>query len=249
MTRIQRSILAVALILLAGGLRPAPARDLTLLASRWPPYVEDILPGQGLALSIVREAFRRGGHTVRFDIKPWSRSLEGALLGVYEGLATAWHSKQRAGELAYSAPYLTNEIRFVARADRNLRVDSLRDLRGMRIGIVRDYAYGEPLDSADYVIKVPSNALLENLLRVVNRKIDVTLDDARVVRWQIDNFLANGRKRLALLDPPYRTRKLFVAIHRTVPDHARLLSDFNRGLASMKNDGTYRKILEQFNAY
>jgi polar amino acid transport system substrate-binding protein len=247
--RFWRIALCAALGLLAGAVQPALARELTLLAGRWPPYVEESLPGQGLALSIVREAFRRGGHTVRFDIKPWSRSLEGTLLGVYEGLATAWHSEQRAEELAYSAPYLTNEIRFVALADRRLRVRSLRDLTGMRVGIVRDYAYGEPLDSADYVVKVESNHLLQNLLMLVNQRIDVTLDDTRAIRWQLDNFLVHSRKRLVLLDPPYRTRKLFVAINRDVPDHRRILSDFNRGLTSMKKDGTYQRILEQFDAH
>ncbi|HHB11924.1 MAG TPA: transporter substrate-binding domain-containing protein [Chromatiales bacterium] len=244
-----RNLLFALLTLLTAALGPARAREITLLAGRWPPYVEESLPGQGLALSIVREAFRRGGHTVKFDIKPWSRSLEGTLLGVYEGLAAAWHSQQRARELAYSAPYLVNEIRFAALAERPLKVDSLRDLTGMRVGVVRDYAYGEPLDSADYVVKVPANHLLQNLLRLVNRQIDMTLDDTRAIRWQLDNFLVHSKQRIVLLDPPYRTRKLFVAMHRSVPDHKRVLSDFNRGLTAMRKDGTYQQILEQFDAH
>ena len=242
-------ILIAALALLASAVEPALARDIVLLASRWPPYVEEHLPGGGLALSIVREAFRRGGHTAKFDIKPWSRSLEGSLLGVYEGLATAWYSAERSEELAYSAPYLTNEIRFVARADRRLEVKGLRDLTGMRVGIVRDYAYGEPRDTADYVVKVTSNNLLENILRVINRQIDVTLDDTRAIQWQLDNFVVYGKDQVVLLDPPYRTRKLFVAISRGVPDHKQVLSDFNRGLEAMKADGTYQEILEQFDAH
>lgn len=246
--RSSRGLLLAALLLFvwAQGLA---AREIALRASRWPPYVEESLPGQGLALSIVREAFRRSGHTVRFDIRPWTRSLEGTMLGVYEGLATAWYSEPRARELAYSKPYLLNELRFVARAERRIQVHSLRDLAGMRVGVVRDYAYGEPFDSADFFVKVPTNSLLENLMQLVNRRIDLTLDDTRVIRWQLDHFLVHSKEQLQLLDPPYRTRKLFVAVSRELPDHKRILSDFNHGLESMKQDGTYRKLLEQFDAH
>ncbi len=239
----------LSLTLLVAAVGSATAREVSLLASRWPPYVEEGLPGDGLALRIVREALRRSGHALKVDIKPWSRSLEGTLIGVYEGLAAVWHSDVRAKELAYSAPYLVNEIRFAALADRRLSVRSLRDLTGLRVGVVRDYAYGEPLDSADYLVKVPSNHLLQNLVLLTNRQIDVTLDDTRAIHWQLDHFLMHSKDRVVLLDPPYRTRKLFVAISRSVPDHKAILSDFNRGLASMKKDGTYQTIMEQFDVH
>ena len=242
--------LLLALLLVAGlWTGPAFAREIELLAGKWPPYVDERLPGGGLALAIVREAFRRGGHSVRFSIRPWSRGLRGARLGVFEGLAAAWRSSARENELAYSKPYLTNEIRIVTRADRPLTVRSVEDLRGLRLGVVRDYAYGEPFDSADFLDRVSSNALLENLLRVLNGQIDATLDDTRVLQWEIDHRLGPGKQRLKLLDPPLARRGLYVALSRQLPDYQRLLADFNRGLDAMKQDGTYRNLLERYDAY
>ena len=65
---------------------------LRLMANTSPPYSDKTLPEQGLALEIVNHVFAATPYKPDITIDNWSRAVEGASLGVYDGLAAAWYS-------------------------------------------------------------------------------------------------------------------------------------------------------------
>ena len=107
-------------------------KPLRLMANTSPPYADARLPEQGLALEIVRHVFRGTGHEPQFAIESWSRAVEGARLGVYDGLATAWYSPERAQDLLFSEPYLDSELIILKLRGNPRNYRQLSDLAGAR---------------------------------------------------------------------------------------------------------------------
>jgi polar amino acid transport system substrate-binding protein len=221
------------------------AQELKLTAATWPPYIGTGLPNEGLAADIVTTALARAGYRPRLIIEDVGRTIEGTLVGQYDVIASLWHSPQRAEKLAFSEPYLYNQVKFIKRQEANIVFNDLGDLSGAVIGVVKGYAYGEAFEQADQLIKVASNHLIQNLIRVLQDDIDLTLGDQRVLEYEIDNYLGANRTDLEVLPKPLTSNGLHIAVSKTRPDHEKIIADFNRMVAEMRADGTYGRILER----
>ena len=108
------------------------------------------------------------GIAPKITIENWSRALEGARIGVYDGLATAWYSDERAEDLLFSEPYLSSNLIILKRHSDTGRYTDLRQLAGKRLGIRADYAYPVDLTAIPGVILVKENHLIQNLLNLLN---------------------------------------------------------------------------------
>ncbi len=220
----------------------AQAADLKLAASSWPPYTGKDLPGNGLAIAIVRQAFDRAGYSTSVTIESWPRTLKGVKLGIYDVIAAAWYTKERAKSYTFSKPYLSNSMRLIKRKDAKLRIASLADLSGLRVGIVRDYAYGEEFDRAVHFVKIPQNHVIQNLLMLVNGKIDLTVGDELTLRHQIMEFMPSRKDLLEFMPNAIAFKDLHIAVSKRNPQHTKIVTGFNSAFEEMKADGTLEKI-------
>jgi len=225
------------------GASQVQATQLRLVTSVWPPYVAEDEPNGGLAMDIVQSAFERAGYTTDLKIQNWTRNLQGVEIGVYDVVCTIWYTDERARKLAYSEPYLPTEIVFIKRRGGNWAFRSMASLDGLTIGTVYDYAYGQAFDKATNFRKIPQKHLLQNLLKLINGQIDMTLDDRRVLEHDVGEYLSKSADKLEFVSPPLEKRELHIAVSRQTPDHEKIVSDFNSALASMRRDGTYKAIL------
>jgi polar amino acid transport system substrate-binding protein len=239
--------LVAALTLMLGGLVSARADEtLRMAISDWPPYVETTAPSQGLAIEIVRTALDRMGYDMALVDEPWSRTLEGASIGVYDALAAAWYNAQRAGNFLFSEPYLINEIKFIKRRGDPFQFRGMDDLRGRVIGIVKDYAYDDRFDQARGLTRFVNNHVLENLLLMMQGQVDVTLDDERVLRHEINQYMANNRDAFEILPEPFSRRGLCFAMNRQHPKAREIIKAFDAEIREMQADGTFRQILAKY---
>lgn len=226
------------------------ATDLNVVHSgKWPPYADASLPGQGLAVEIVTTALKRAGYTTYMRVDSLDRILEGGALGVYDVFATPWYSDARNQYLDYSEPYLESYIRFIKKKDKKLRYESLDDLKGVMVGTVQDYAYGPEFDQARGIIKIPERNLIQNLLKLTQGRIDLTLDDELVVQYEINSYMPNSMAELEFLAVPLAVRGIHIGVSRENPQHARIVDDFNKAVAAMKKDGSFDAIVAKHNIY
>lgn len=225
---------------------PAAADNtLRMAISDWPPYVETTAPDQGLAIELVRTALERMDYEMELVDEPWSRTLEGATLGVYDALAAAWPNDARAAKFLFSKPYIVNEIKFIKRRGSPFQFRTMDDLKGQVIGIVKDYAYDDRFDHASGLTRFVNNHVLENLLLMLQGQVDVTLDDERVLRHEIAQYMANSRDQFEILPTPFSTKGLCFAMSRQYPKARDLIRAFDAEMAEMRSDGTYDRILEK----
>jgi polar amino acid transport system substrate-binding protein len=227
--------------------RPAAAEQpLRLMANTSPPYADQKLPEQGLALELVRDIFSRTGHTPEITIENWSRAVEGARLGVYDGLAAAWYSGERARDLLYSEPYLRSELIILKRRGDQNDYSDLADLSGGRLGVRVDYAYGVDFDSVPNLTLVRENHLIQNLLNLLNGKVDFVIGDQRTIVLQLHEFLADKVTQFEVTGISLPPVARHVAVSRSLPNHEKVIADFNRGLAQARQDGSHGAIVKKW---
>lgn len=248
----NKLVCSFALFLMAVALcsQAATQRAISIVHSgSWPPYADRRLPGQGLAIDLVTTAFRRAGYAPRVETATLAEILAGGETGAYDVFATPWYTADRDQLLHFSQPYLQSTIRFIKRKDAPFEYTKFDDLEGVKVGVIGNYAYDEDFNASTTIKKIPAGSLTENLRKLVDGEIDLTLDDERVLRYTLNQSPPDFRTRLELLATPLTTRGINIGVSRKHPEHAKIVADFDKAIAEMKQDGSYDQILQKHNVY
>jgi len=229
---------------------PALALDINIVHSgNWPPYADENLPEQGLAIDLVTTALKRAGYSPRVRTVPLSRILEGLKTGTYDVFATPWYTMDRDQYLDFSQPYLQSSVHFVKRKDTNFEYTRFDDLESMTIGVIENYAYEEDFNESTAIKKINASSLEENLRKLIGKAIDLSLDDERVLRYTINQTMPYNMAILEILEKPLARRGINIGVSRKNSDHARIVAGFDKAIAEMKKDGTHDRIVQKHKAY
>ena len=125
MNRFAHKIVAL-LIGLAAYSNTAIALDLNVVHSgNWPPYADEKLSGQGLAIDLVTTALKRAGYSPKVRTAPLQQILDGSKTGIYDVFATPWYTMDRDQYLDFSQPYLQSSIHFIKKKRHAFRLHRL----------------------------------------------------------------------------------------------------------------------------
>ena len=171
-----------------------------LIANISPPYADKSLEAQGLALELVNHVFARAGYKADITIDSWPRAMEGVEIGVYDALASVWFTEERGKNYLFSDPYLSSQLVLV-----KLRTDAgdyfeLGHLEGKRLGVRVDYAYGVDFDAIPNLSLVEENHLIQNLLNLLNGKVDFVIGDQRTVALQLSDYLSKQSQKFEVVN-------------------------------------------------
>lgn len=217
-----------------------------LMANTSPPYADEKLPEQGLALELVKHVFARTDYSPQITIEAWSRAIEGARLGVYDGLAAAWFTEERNQDLQFSEPYVRSKLIILKlRSDTN-RYRTMAHLAGGRLGVRADYAYGVDFAAVPNLKLVSENHLIQNLLNLLNGSVDYVIGDQRTITMQLHEYLEDKITQFEVLPIELPDRERHVAASRSLPGHEKLIAAFNRALAETRKDGSHAAIIKRW---
>ncbi|MEM6582344.1 MAG: transporter substrate-binding domain-containing protein [Pseudomonadota bacterium] len=219
---------------------------ISLMANTSPPYSDKRLPDEGLALELVRHVFTGTEYQPEITIDNWSRALEGASLGVYDGLAAAWYSDARDEVMLFSEPYLSSKLIILKLRTNPAKYDDLQDLAGGRLGVRVDYAYGVDFAAIPNLTLVEENHLIQNLLKLLSGSVDFVIGDRRTIIMQLNEYLSDKMTRFEVLDIPLPDVQRHVAISREKPDHGEVIAQFNAALEKAQKDGSVEGIVEEW---
>jgi len=221
-------------------------KTVNLTASTSPPYADKQLPEQGLAMEMVNHIFQRAGYTPQINFKDWSRAMEGVSLGLYDALAAAWYSESRAKQYRFSDPYLTSRLILLKLRSDPVVYSDKSDLAGKRLGTQVDYAYGVDFKQIAGLQLVPENHAIQNLLGLLNGKVDVVIGDQRTLAMQLKTYLPREVHKFQVVDANLPTRARHVAASRAIEGSEQLIADFNRALAAAGKDGSAAAIVAKW---
>ncbi|OQK17099.1 hypothetical protein AU255_04150 [Methyloprofundus sedimenti] len=234
------------LILLNLFIQSCSAQAISIVSSQWAPYVDDSLQRKGLAVELVDKALQRKGYQPTLHIYNWKRALEGVEIGVFDATCAIWKTPERERYLVYSEPYLTNTISFIKKKNLPIEYHSLADLQGLIIGVVRNYAYDESFNNARGLIKIPENFIVQNLQKLNNGTIDLTLGDERAINYMLEKFLPKHVDSFEFIKPALTSKKLYLAVSRSNKAAQTIIEDFNQAIKEMQQDGSYDQIVSKY---
>ncbi|WP_147819436.1 substrate-binding periplasmic protein [Salidesulfovibrio onnuriiensis] len=247
MFRALRHILCLAALLLAvpAGAAMAAEETLTIVFEEYPPY--EYLEGEtprGINIEIIREAFSRMGVRPVFRTMPWKRGLYELKNGTIAALASGFRTPDREKFAYFPHHYLSLEVNsiFVCR-EGSIRVDSLKDLRGKTVGVVREYAYGTEFDTLTGMLLDPVNNNTLLVGKLADRRVDAIAGNLRVIEYLAERLGVEERIR-----PAYNlsSEPLYLFFSRKAGPHMPdLVRRYDSAMSAMEADGTLRRLRDR----
>lgn len=226
-------------VLLAGLLASplAQAQTVPLCVGDFPPYNSASLPEQGPVLQIARAAFQHAGLAVNVEFLPWPRLLKRAEAGEC-AIVGIWRSAERDRRYAFSSAIVRQELGLFG------RIGSPRgELRAQLIGVERGSYMPEQL-AREAQRRYPVQGIRQNFTMLAHGRIDLAFSDRAA-----GEFLLRERPELAARiewkGPRLEYKDAHLAAARQSATASAWVDAFERGLARLKAEGSYQRILKQ----
>lgn len=222
------------------------ATTLTAAQDPWPPFVTETSKlGSGISVDLLKAAMKTQGYEINFRTLPWSRALDEVSKGRIDLLPATWFTKERTSFLIYSEPYLSNELKFIKRANDSFEYSGLSSLDGKTVGIVRGYGYGDAFLNATNFKKPEAGDLVSNLKKLLAKRIDLTLED-RLVALSIMKKAGLNQSDFAFTKEALSKNPLHVTSGKANANGQNYIDAYNKGLAEIKANGTFDAILSKY---
>ena len=135
------------LLWIAIALQPVVAETITLVADEWPPYNDDPSSGQkGYGVELMERIFKEAGIDLDYQILPWSRAIQMVEQGTRDALIGA--TKEEVPDFVFPQEAVgLSKLAILVRSDSTFRYQGIDSLKGMQIGALKGYEYGEEIDT------------------------------------------------------------------------------------------------------
>lgn len=211
-----------------------------------PPYMyQEGLTVEGLYPLLLREIFHRMGVPLEVRAYPWKRALHLGKSGK-AGVGGAYKTEERLNIFDYSAPIYTETLFLYVNSDNIVRFNSLEDLKGKKIGVLRGWSYGDEFDKAKqdgmftaYPVNSDSTNFKKLLLGTVDGIIATKLSALLVIKKY------GYQQQVKALEHPIAVNHTHIFFSKHLK-HQELLKDFNETLMIMKEEGSYDQLVAGF---
>ncbi|MBN1971737.1 MAG: transporter substrate-binding domain-containing protein [Candidatus Delongbacteria bacterium] len=210
----------------------------------WEPYIGQKLNNQGFVAEIVKEAFKRGGYDIEIQYYPWARTVDKAKKGEVDGYMPEYYSEELKNDFYVSEPFAGGPVGLFKRKGFDLKYEKLEDLKGYKIGVVRDYVNEENFDKATYLTKDEVTDDLTNIKKLLANRIDLFVADKFVGFYLLNEHMPEMTMQMEFVEPPLIVHDLYVCINKNVKDAKKKIDSFNKGLKEMKEDGSLDKMIK-----
>ncbi|WP_243544413.1 substrate-binding periplasmic protein [Pseudodesulfovibrio tunisiensis] len=235
---------------LAAACLPAHAeerREVRLVAGEWPPYSMEYMPGNGAAAEIVRAALEAEDLRGEFAFLPWPRCRLALDAGDAEASFPWARIPTMEPAFLFSDPILQSRCVFFYRRDRLKDFDftGLKDLKGYIVSGNLGYFYETDFRKAD--LRMDWGYGDEHAFRKLERGWVDLAPQSEAVGWFLIRKLFPGREyEFAATHTPLTVTTLHVIAPRSSPGAEPLIQTVNRGLAAIRANGTFARILERY---
>lgn len=161
------------------------------------------------------------------------------------GLGGLYKTAERENHYDYSAPIYEETLFLYVNSSARFPFESLDDLKGKRIGVIRGWSYGNAFDAARgagvFQIEESESDEINAQKLALGR-----LDAAIILGFAGDMIIARFglESKIKPLSKPIAVNETFLAFNKSAKNEP-LLERFNEELAKMKQDGVYAKIISQ----
>jgi len=242
-------IIFLAILLELGCVTSAYSEETILIGvSDWPPYLAQNLQYNGIAAQVIRESFASEGFKTELSFLPWKRAYKSAERGDLAGtFGWGWRA-DRVKHFYYSDNVFDSKQVFFHLKKYKFDWKSVVDLEGISIGGTIGYKYEKKFDDAEKAGKLYVDRALSdhhNFKKLVSGRIDIfPMEIAGGIEMLIREY-GPGIMELVTYHPkPLVVEPIFLLISRKNKDNKRILESFNKGLRTLKSNGTYDQYFD-----
>jgi polar amino acid transport system substrate-binding protein len=194
----------------------------------------------GIGADTVRELVKRAGIDYTIELLPWKRAYTAALERSDACVFSTTRTPEREPLFKWIGPIGEADWVLMARADSRLRLNSLDDARGYRIGTYNGDARDHYLRARGFKVDPAPNDLL-NLRKLMAGRIDLWAASIRRGSATLTR-MGYGDKVVPVL--VFNRIRVYLACNRGVPDA--LTARMNGALEAMERDGTMQRIVHRY---
>lgn len=211
------------------------------------PFTDPGLPMGGMQSEIVRAAFGKVGETVSITFQPWLRGYAETQRLTFDATFPYARSTERAKDFLYSDDIYVQVSRPYVLKDSALAATTPDDLAGRTLCSPQGYVMAPPIAAllAQSAIRLERPDTMDQCFRMLQlRRVDAVICIDIQAQATAQHVLGHQEmvKPLAAVIA-ITSHNLIVA--RQHPRAARIIADFNRGLAMLKASGEFDAIVKR----
>ncbi|MBF0484801.1 MAG: transporter substrate-binding domain-containing protein [Candidatus Omnitrophica bacterium] len=213
----------------------------------WYPYSAKIEnSAKGIGVDVVRAVFKAEGIDVEFETMNYDRGMamvkDGQAIGCFDAPRT---KEIEANYLWHDEAMFPAASMIYAPADYSGSVKSVADLPGKILGLTQGYGYGDAIDSNDKITKEYSKSDDVIIKKLIAKRVDFI-----VLFEKVADYLLSKEGLQGQIKPvgPVESAQIYVAFSKSNPDGQKYRDIFSKGFSKIKADGTYQKIMDQWDA-
>ncbi|HVI89255.1 MAG TPA: transporter substrate-binding domain-containing protein [Dongiaceae bacterium] len=211
------------------------------------PFTDPGLPMGGMQSEIVRAAFAKVGEAVSITFQPWMRGYAETQRLVFDGTFPYARSTERAKDFLYSDDIYVQVSRPYVLKDSTLAATTPGDLAGKTLCSPQGYVVAAPIAQllARRAIRLERPDGMDQCFKMLQlRRVDAVICiDVQAQATARHVFGHQDMVKPLAAVVAITSHNLIVA--RQHPDAARIIGDFNRGLALLKASGEFDAIVKR----
>ena len=219
------------------------AERITLAYVDFPPYeFEENGKARGILVRVVETVFKKGNIPLELKFLPFKRAYEYTRNNEIDGLFNFYKTPNRMEYFDYSESIIKNELVLFVRKGSGIRFDTLEDLKGLKVGLLRGYTYGTDFDKSTLFVKETGNSHESNLKKLALGRLDVYPCDKLVgIYIAMKNNLMS---QLEILPVPLKTMDGHIGF--TKGKHQDVINKINKIIMEMHQNGEIDQIINQY---
>lgn len=168
-------IIVFALITLLYTIPTYAEGTIKLAYSEFPPYVytdKVKKKTKGSLTRIVKKIFKKAGISYSLRAYPYVRACKLVEQGKVDGFFNMFKTKDVIDKYDFSSPIMKSAIMLVVKKGSPIKFNSLEDLKGLKLGVLRGCKYGDKFDDSKLFLRDPAYSHIINLRKVIAGRID-----------------------------------------------------------------------------
>jgi polar amino acid transport system substrate-binding protein len=222
--------------------------EIAISVGNYPPYLDESKENMGFMSEIVFQAFSKTKLVPVVEFKPWKR-IEEIEITKNNKVSFGWiKTQQRQAKWLYSDNIMRSSIVFITNKNNGFTWQSLSDLKPFHIGVSRGYQYGNEFEAYKHQLKIQEvNSDEQNIRKLVMGRIELFPVDPYVSTEIIRNSLSlkEASQLRLILEPALVDETMHLVCAKTNNQCEEILDNFNQGLATIKDNGVLKSILDR----
>lgn len=230
------------------------SKEISIVSDYWCPIncrPNSVRPGY--MIEILQNVFSKEGHSIKYKLMNWTRSVQSARRGEYDIIVGAYKTDAKDFLFPVEELGFSGEV-FYVNEDSNWRYENIDSLKKVRLGVTKSYSYGDEID--EYVKKNNSNqkrvdtitgknVFSRSVQKLLLKRVDVIIENEYVSNY----FFKSNKKFLKNIKRSSSAKnhqKIYAAFSPNKVSSKEYISIFDKGIRRLRKSGELSVILNKY---